>query len=1110
VSWTSLSHSKLQVLSAGLIVILSASLSAQVPDPVTAAEAPVPGAGHHYIGIGAETVNPADGSLSFDLPFQPAAARELSFSFGIRFAGNEQFYLSNGLTNTPNLTWTPNWYPAGSAPWQLNGWSYDLPILTAQASVYQQIYIPTSCPNGVCQYQLNQCYGVQDYVFRGLDGTQHTLPIGSIRALSSNNVPAYCPQPAGGTFSPGNDGHGVVGAMQGTTLAPPVNVVDPSGTSYQFPSRPDNTFASTPWIQPSLFGFLASSITDRNGNQITLNANGLGYKDTLGRQAVTWTGIGHSGDQIGVAGLGGNITLQWISTPVSFPETGQNVGGSGTCSIPAQSATSLSVISEIDLPNGQKYSFLYDGIYGRVSKITFPDGGYVRYIWGLNQLAKATHAMWTIPPGSGFQPQEFDCWFAYDVPAIADRYVSFDGQNEVLHQHFVYSTVSNGVTWTSKETTVTSTDLLTTQSTKTKYTYGYGTADAVAFGNRGSQGNQIPIETSVVYQNGTGTTTFKTVSKTWKSVRALLGEQTILDNGQGTATQRCYDANEQVTNLYEYGFQSEGTKPADPSCYSTAVQVGVLTNTAIGPLRRQTTTTYHPFFQWNSGSPTGTHIVNTPDSVTVADGSGTTAKQTTFTYTNSTSASGAVTSLVIPPGSDRANIASVSRLATTGSSVTNTYTWYDTGQLQSMTDPCGNATCPDQTIVAGANHTTTYSYADSYASGTGTPPGQTNAFLTLVTLPNTGVAHTRTFTWGYSDSQLRTSTDENSKSTIFKYADPGLLGRLTEIDYPDTGLTTVAYNDSTFNATNNTPGFTVTKAIASGVNLVSTTAFDGLGHKVRNLLTSDPDGADTTDTTYDGNGRVWKQSNPHRAASAPTDGVTTDTFDSLGRITSILQPDGSTVTTSYTGDCTTVTDEAGKARRSCTDGLGRLTQVFEDPNSSNYETDYQYDTLGNLICAVQKATDTTALTTCAAASATWRPRSFQYDLLARLLTAANSESGTITYTYDANGNVSTKVSPKPDPGNTGTVTTTYTYDTLDRLNKKAYAGLTTPNTPIAQYGYDGTGLAGCTVTPPTITSPTNRVGRMSSECSGPSSSSFSYNPMGVSSSSRAPTKIRRP
>ena len=38
---------------------------------------------------------------------------------------------------------------------------------------------------------------------------------------------------------------------------------------------------------------------------------------------------------------------------------------------------------EIDLPNGQKYTFQYESTYGKVAKITFPDGGYVRYVWGL-------------------------------------------------------------------------------------------------------------------------------------------------------------------------------------------------------------------------------------------------------------------------------------------------------------------------------------------------------------------------------------------------------------------------------------------------------------------------------------------------------------------------------------------------------------------------------------------------------------------------------------------------------------------------------------------------------------------------------------------------------
>jgi len=498
------------------VLFLNFAALAQVPDPVTATEAPVPGAGHHYIGIGAETVNPADGSLSFDLPFEPAAGRQLSFTFGIRFSGTEQFYLSNLIppASGPHLAWTPNWYPAGQAPWQVGAWSYDLPILTGLGSVYQEQYIPDygSCPP--CNYKQNLCYGSDQYVFRGLDAKQESLPIATMRTGPDNNTD-ICPHVD--KVSPGDNTHGILATIQGNGLEPPVAVVDASGTTYQFPGGSDY---GPPTNAPLAFGFLASSITDRNGNKITLDANGKGYKDSTGRDAVTWTGIGHSGDQITVAGLGGNATIQWTTTRVTYPETGQNVGGSGTCDLLSQGPTgSLSVISEIDLPNGQNYRFLYDGTYGKVSKIYFPGGGYVRYLWGLNHLAKTTHVAWSVPPLGGNPPSYLDCYFAFDVPAITDRYVSYDGSSEVLHQHFQYSTNSSGSPW--KQTTVTTTDLLTGQSSQTVYGYDPGLPDRPVF-VQGGYINMIPVETSVVYKNGAGSTTYKTVNKTWKSPHALL------------------------------------------------------------------------------------------------------------------------------------------------------------------------------------------------------------------------------------------------------------------------------------------------------------------------------------------------------------------------------------------------------------------------------------------------------------------------------------------------------------------------------------------------------------------------------------------------------------
>lgn len=95
--------------------------------------------------------------------------------------------------------------------------------------------------------------------------------------------------------------------------------------------------------------------------------------------------------------------------------------------------------------------------------------------------------------------------------------------------------------------------------------------------------------------------------------------------------------------------------------------------------------------------------------------------------------------------------------------------------------------------------------------------------------------------------------------------------------------------------------------------------------------------------------------------------------------------------TSYSGNQTTVTDEAGKQRTSQTDALGRLIAVWEDPGSSphlNYKTEYQYNLLDNLLCAVQKGTDTAPFTNCASAPSTWRSRSCPFPAngcLAKLL-----------------------------------------------------------------------------------------------------------------------------
>jgi YD repeat-containing protein len=181
----------------------------------------------------------------------------------------------------------------------------------------------------------------------------------------------------------------------------------------------------------------------------------------------------------------------------------------------------------------------------------------------------------------------------------------------------------------------------------------------------------------------------------------------------------------------------------------------------------------------------------------------------------------------------------------------------------------------------------------------------------------------------------------------------------------------------------------------------------------------------------------------------------------------------------------TVTDEAGNSRQSCAHGLGRMTSVFEDPGSSphlHYQTTYQYDVLGDLTNVTQNGSN----------SAYARIRTFAYDSLAHLTSAANPESGTITYAYDADGNVITKTAPLPNQTGSTTVTTTNTYDKLNRVIKKSY---TDSYTPLVQFGYDGVALGGCTIAPPGDTD-TYPVGRKTSMCDGSGAASWAHDKMG--------------
>ncbi len=898
---------------------------------------------------------------------------------------------------------------------------------------------------------------------------------------------------------------------------PPVQVTDADGTVYYF-SNPERYTYVTP--QSVLDGSLPDYIEDRNGNKITITpgtANGsFTIADTVGRAAITSTGMGSSGstNTITTAGMSYNVT--WTTTHPNYTTpyvVVYDVQGDYYCSQAPDVTTTETVVSSITLPNTQQYKFYYgdnnpNGFanpYGLLSEVDYPTGAWVRYTWKMSDTY--SEALTSDAEGLCYAQcipnVQTGCQSEIKTPVVATRTVGLSGSsNPMLTQTFSYSTTWNtynggtGATWSQKQTKVTTLDNVRNLTSLTTYTYA--SYDLPQPSNNpyipDFVAAQIPVEASVQYYNwGNTSSPIRTVNKTWFDPYDIESEQTVLQDVSPSQTS-------QVTYCY---VQEDQNYPCVPSDLAQLAEKDEYDFGASSPSRK-TVSTYASFPK----TPIGGLIADKPCSTVTSDGSGNRYAEVDYFYDNG--ATGTVcgtpgTPSVIsvsnlPTGTHdesnysasstvpRGNLTQKTQWASTGTSPVTTYTYDETGQVLSKTDPCGNSTCSD---MSGTAHTTTFGYSNSYtvlssgANSPYSPSANTDAYLTSVV---NALGQTEKFTYDYNNGQLTDSQDQNDITagrvgTTYLYNDP--FARPKQVNYPDGGQTTLSYVDSS------TPSITSTKLLTSTVSIINITTADSLGRTTTTELSSDPDGATYTATTYDGENKTYTQSNPYRTTGDPTYGITTYTYDALGRTTQVAKPDGSKVSTAYSGNQTTVTDEAGKQRKSQSDGLGRLTYVWEAPNTQNFETIYAYDPLNDLLSVTQEG---------GSSSSNWRLRSFLYDSLSRLTSATNPESGTIAYAYDANSNLNTKTAPSPNQPSTGTatVTTTYSYDALNRLTGKRYNDSDTnnPQTASVSYGYDEVALSCATPIGFSGASATNGIGRRTAMCYNAGSKSWQYDPMG--------------
>ena len=825
----------------------------------------------------------------------------------------------------------------------------------------------------------------------------------------------------------GPGGSGMVGAW----LTPnPVTSPPPGGTS---------EVVGPPIIQYSGL----AKVEDSNGNMISVGAlpsspfytqceSAYCFTDTVGRTIMETGSSGFNMSLVGEAYANEPQKISYVdqtNTPRTISITYAPVtidlpllcmGNTGTCGVQIGTPAAPVVTylpASIMLQNGDTYTINYlpDSL-GEISSITLPTGGTISYMWG-----------GVTPIGSGIMGRQ-----------VLSRTVTANGQSSTWQFQYPVASVSTR--------TVTDPNM-----NDTAYTFGSLNANCGSpsplvtqeVSYNGSQSANNPIATKTIgytfygsyLANGTYLPTSDIL--TWNSSGLTTETDTTYD-GAPPAGASCSGGPPTVTTkgnvaskvVYDYGSAGSGTHgallsntqycylynpfgktqtcPASPnaSLYSAAniadrvSQVSVYNSASA--LVAQTTTAYDQFQQFPSWQ----------NSLMSA---GWTTNHDNTNYGIGTTLRGLPTSVSKCSGPSSAPCTA---------SIT-TFADYNILGQPTMT-------------VDGKVFPTSYTYSNS-AAPLNVDSGA--AFLTTTTMPSTGtVSHVTTQYQDVNTGLMIAKSDQNKNLTEQTY-DPRMRPWVTT--RPDGGTTTNAYP--------NQNQIITTVVESPSPNKVTTTNLDGVGRKVSVSTATTPIdticGSLTVNTAYDLLSRVNAVSNPHCNSSQATDGWTQYAYDAIGRLTTKTNPDGSAQTWSINGNVIDSYDEVGNHWRRTYNAADWLTQVKEPPGTTSssaaptLETDYSYDTLGNLLTVNQWGGPS--------GSSGDHVRIFTYDALSRLLSAYNPETGTISYLYDNNSNVLKKTD------NRG-ISINYAYDALNRVLSKSYSD----STPPVSFTYDKSSIPG--------------------------------------------------
>lgn len=915
-------------------------------------------------GGGPDVINLANLNSHIVVPIISRTGRNTSFSYTMSYDSSVWY----PTTVNGTMTWQPvyNW-----------GWRGQTEVGTGYVSGSQSTY--------TCYYTVGRIQYI-GYIRTSTTNYMYHDPWGVPHPFSGTSN--YYLGSGGGSCYPGTDNGVTATTTDGSGYK--LNATDLGSSTV---TARDGMIFTPPFAS----GAGAAGQSDTNGNNITVNSSGQ-FFDTLSSTTPA----------LAVAGTAPNPTTFTYTAPngtnVSYTMkyTNYTVQTSFGCSgVTEYSATNVPLVTEIDLPNGTKYTYTYEAtpghsgdVTGRLASVALTTGGTISYAYsgGSNGITCADGSSATL---------------GRTTP---------DGT-------WTYAHTENGSTWTTTQTAPQMP--YDSAANQTVYTFN-------------SSGE---ITSKKTYQgSSTSGTLLRTVNTTWASNSTPATQITILeDNSTQSELETTYDnyGDLQVLKEHDYGSGAPGSvlRTTNYSYLSTSAytNLSILNRVTEKTVADSTgTIQYREDYSYD-----GTTINPCPTGVPQHNDTNygcsftTRGNRTSFTtYTNAAAPSGAITKNsyydffgnLVQQDVDCCQSDTWSRSSTTsyaypdsvtsgasgGPQTTLSYTYNTyTGQVATVTDPNNqtwsyaydvmlrntSVTRPDSAQI-------THSYNDSQNIVTNTVPVQ-----------NTNVQQKVEFedTLGRIDKTVIEDGGGTSYSVLQKVFDP--LGRFYERANPYTSTaqywTTDQY-DALGRRTKRILQDNSTEMNSYSLNAVTTTDAAGHQRKVQNdalgrtttIYEPDPtnnnsltlqttftysvlnrpltvtQGAQTRTYSYDGAGRLTGETSPEAGTvsyqynnfdklTQRTDArgvITTYGYDTLNRRSGISYNVGSTgvpatpsVSYSYgtsvsqynNGRLLTVTDGVGTETYSY-DQLGRVTQDQHVINSNSYTVSYQYNLAGSV------------------------------------------------------------------------------------------------------------------------------------------------------------------